>query len=381
VSGTIDVDVLVVGARVAGSILAARLGSAGWGVLVVDRAAFPSDTLSTHFFRGAGCAAAVNRLGVLDDVLRAGAPRLVVDYNADALTGRASVDPPQDDSGELGFNLSVRRVTLDAILVERARREPTVEVRERVAFRSLVWDGERVAGAVVESEHGRTEVRSRYVVGADGHASRVARAAGAAVQEGVPPFRVLYYHYVRGLEGPRGAPDGPEFSIADDEMVYAFPSDGGITCVALSANLRDYARLRTNAEAGFRERLSAHPFIAPRLERAAWEGRLRACGPRPVEARVPVGPGWALVGDASMHVDPWTGEGMDNAAVHATFLAEALDDVLAERVSEAEALGAYHARRDDHALEGMRENVRLGRDLNQLREDPQVSTGAVPGKS
>ncbi len=373
-TGVAEVDVLIVGARVAGSILAALLGERGWRVLVVDRATFPSDTLSTHFFRGSGCAAVLDRIGVLDDALATGAPRLVVDYNADALTGEASRDPAQDDPGELGFNLSVRRVTLDALLVGRARRESTVEVRERTAFRTLLREGERVAGAVIEGEHGPTEMRSRFVVGADGHASRVARAVDAEIQEGVPPFRVLYYWYLRGFEGPGGAPDGPEFSIGDDEMVYVFPSDSGTTCIALSANLRDYARLRTDAVAGFHERVSAHPFVGPRADRATWEGRLRACGPRPVEARVPWGSGWALVGDASMHVDPWTGEGMDNAAVHATFLAEALDDALAGRASETDALADYHRKRDEHALESMHENIRLGRDLNLLREEPPSET-------
>ncbi len=46
-----EYDVIIVGARVAGSIVAALLGDAGYRVLLVDRATFPSATLSTHFFR------------------------------------------------------------------------------------------------------------------------------------------------------------------------------------------------------------------------------------------------------------------------------------------------------------------------------------------
>jgi len=41
-------DVIIVGARVAGSATALLLARAGLKVLVVDRATFPSDTLSTH---------------------------------------------------------------------------------------------------------------------------------------------------------------------------------------------------------------------------------------------------------------------------------------------------------------------------------------------
>jgi FAD binding domain len=123
-----DVDVLIVGARVAGSVLAALLGQDGRHVLVIDRATFPSSTLSTHFFRGDGCVGVLQRLGVLEEVLFFGSSPLVREYNADATDGSYTVDPPQTP-GEVGFNLSVRRETLDGVLVERARREPTVEAR------------------------------------------------------------------------------------------------------------------------------------------------------------------------------------------------------------------------------------------------------------
>ncbi|MCA1670071.1 MAG: FAD-dependent monooxygenase, partial [Thermomicrobia bacterium] len=47
-----EYDALIVGARVAGATLAILLGDAGYRVLLVDRASFPSPTLSTHYFRG-----------------------------------------------------------------------------------------------------------------------------------------------------------------------------------------------------------------------------------------------------------------------------------------------------------------------------------------
>ena len=46
-----EYDVIIIGSRVAGSILASLLGEAGYRVLVLDRSTFPSDTLSTHLFR------------------------------------------------------------------------------------------------------------------------------------------------------------------------------------------------------------------------------------------------------------------------------------------------------------------------------------------
>jgi flavin-dependent dehydrogenase len=118
--------------------------------------------------------------------------------------------------------------------------------------------------------------------------------------------------------------------------------------------------------ARFAECLAAHPFLASRIQAASWVGRLFGCGPRPGVVRVPVGAGWALVGDASLYQDPWTGLGMDNAAIHATFLATALDRFLAGRDCEGDAMGRYHQRRDEHAL-AFRETCDLSRDLNVLR--------------
>jgi flavin-dependent dehydrogenase len=185
-----------------------------------------------------------------------------------------------------------------------------------------------VIGGVIADGSGTRLVRAQFVIGADGHASRVAQLLGARVQEEVPPSRAMYYRYIKELEGPDGDPDGPEFSLGDDELVYVFPSDGGLACVALSLNLDDYRTVRTDANRAFEDRIAAHPFVSGRVATAAWSGRLWACGPRRSVVRVPTGPGWALVGDESLCQDPWTGLGMDNAATHATFLAEAVSAVL-----------------------------------------------------
>jgi 2-polyprenyl-6-methoxyphenol hydroxylase-like FAD-dependent oxidoreductase len=58
-------DVIVVGARVAGAATAMLLARAGLRVLVVDRARFPSDTLSTHQVQVPGITR-LHRWGLLD---------------------------------------------------------------------------------------------------------------------------------------------------------------------------------------------------------------------------------------------------------------------------------------------------------------------------
>ena len=89
-------------------------------------------------------------------------------------------------------------------------------------------------------------------------------------------------------------------------------------------------------------------------------------GPEPNVLRVPTGPGWALVGDAGLHQDPWTGRGMDMAGVHATFLAESIDAWLRGEKSDAESMATYHRRRNEHAIGAFRETVMFGRDLRAM---------------
>jgi flavin-dependent dehydrogenase len=362
----VDVDVLIVGARIAGPVLAARLGSAGLRVLLVDRGTFPSPTLSTHFFRGSGLAGVVQELGLLDRVLALGPPRLLCEHDHDALTGTSEV-AHEEDPGELGFNLSVRREPLDALLVDHASATAGVTFLERTSLVALAFDADRVCGGRLAGPEGERAIRTRAVVGADGHASKVASLVSATDLEREEPSRIMYYRYVRGMEGPRGDPDGPEFSMGDDELVYAFPSDGDLTCVAVSLPVAAYPIVRRDPARAFAERVAAHPAIAPRYRAAEPVGRLFGCGPRPSVVRGSWGPGWSLVGDAAMYQDPWTGAGMDNASMHATLLGEALAASMSGAVAEGEAMLRYIERRDAHALEGFHDSVRFGRDLNQLR--------------
>ena len=83
-------DVIIVGARVAGSATALLLARAGLKVLVVDRAAFPSDTLSTHQVQVPGVAR-LARWGLLDAIMTAGTPptrSVRFDQGAAAFTAR-----------------------------------------------------------------------------------------------------------------------------------------------------------------------------------------------------------------------------------------------------------------------------------------------------
>lgn len=358
-------DVAIVGARIGGAVLAAFLGDAGHQVLLIDRASFPSDAISTHFFRGSGLAGILGELGLLDEIDATGAPRLSSEYLYTDGRAEPTVTDPQAP-GSLGYNLSVRRLALDALLVQRATRSASVRLRERSVVTDLVRDDGRVVGVRIGDE----VVRATWVVGADGQGSLIARLVDAPIQERHDPIRALFYVYVTGFEaratGAGATPDGPEFSFRGDELAYVFPSDAGVTCVAVSVNRDAFHELRAGGLEAFGACIDRHRGLADRYRSATLVSRLLGQGPQPSTVRVPAGHGWALVGDSGMRQDPWTGEGMDSAARSARALAEELDAQLRGRRAPDAVIDRYHAARDAQGLDNFHDTVAGGRDLRAL---------------
>lgn len=363
---TIDdrAEVLIVGGRVAGAIVASYLGDAGIDVLLIDSDPEPGPTLSTHFFRGAGLVGVLDDLDILDEVLATGAPRLTRQYFHVADSG--PVEQPPQEPGEIGFALSVRRETLDPLLVKRAQHTESVRRWSSTRAKDVLWDGDRVVGARMVREGEEVTVAAKVVVAADGRRSTMARSVGANLAREDAPKRAMYYSYVTGFEPiDRGPPDAPEFSLLGDELAYVFPSDLGLACVAVSVNLETFSGMRSRFRDAYRERVLAHPGLRRRIEATTQVGDVLGYGPQAGHVREPTGNGWVLVGDAGVYFDPWSGFGMDSAAVTARSAAEAITALLAGN-AEDECWSRYRRARDDHALERYVTTAALASDLRQL---------------
>lgn len=304
-------DVVVVGGRVAGASAAAHLARAGLSVLVLERATLPSETLSTHTVQDLDC---LDRLGVLDTVLRTGAPPMfrstlwIDDFDL-------SVDHLEQPW------LSVRRVTLDGLLLDEAGRAGA-DVRLRRKVTGLLRDGGdgRVSGLRYEDPDGRAvEVSCRLVVGADGRSSTVGRLAGARKYHQSWNERGAVWRYFEDLPAP------PEFFFCrrGDDLLLAAPCDQGRVMLAVQPALHDTSRYRAPGEIERAFLATGRPWgrggraWRDLLAHARADGAARTMVRYSCFFRQSAGPGWVLLGDAGHVKDVVTGQGISDAMRHA----------------------------------------------------------------
>jgi len=334
-----DYDVIVVGARAAGAPTAMLLARAGLRVLVLERAAAGTDTLSTHaLMRGAVVQLA--RWGLLPDIVAAGTPAVRTTVYTYAGARRVIAIKPAHGVDAL---YAPRRTVLDPILVAAAR-EAGAEVRHGSTVAGLLRDGERVTGVVARDERGSRELRARLVVGADGIRSLVAREAGAQVRRLARFHTAVSYGYWR--EVPT---EGYEWTFQPDACTGAIPTNDGV-CVFAAGRPEQIGR---GGLATIRRVVAfADPELAERLERGEAPSGTRGWTGTPGFLRQAHGPGWALVGDAGYFRDPIVAHGLTDALRDAELLARGVIDGLGSSSSDAlaDALTDYEATRDRLSL-------------------------------
>jgi 2-polyprenyl-6-methoxyphenol hydroxylase-like FAD-dependent oxidoreductase len=310
-------DVIIVGARVAGSATALLLARAGARVLVVDRQAHGSDTMSTLALMRGGVHL-LSRWGLLEPLLAAGSPLVTsttFHYGDEELAIQLRTDETVPGL------IAPRRTLLDALLVDAARAAGAV-VRHHTSVRNLLTDARgRVCGVTIEGPGGATEShRASLVVGADGIGSTVARLVRARLIGRGAHAAANLYGYFPGMGN-----NGYHWYYQRGAAAGVIPTNDGLSCVFGSAPTADFDdHLRHDVAAAFRQLLAtANPELGDRIARLPGAA-LSVFRGRPGYLREAHGPGWALVGDAGFFRDPLTAHGMTDALRDAEALSEAI---------------------------------------------------------
>ena len=329
-----EYDVIVVGARCAGSPTAMLLARQGLRVLVVDRATFPSDTRSTHILHPPGVAA-LERWGLSRGV--DGCPPIhtyFVDFGEFALSGA-----PGTSDSPVAF--APRRTALDQALVEAAAAAGA-EVRQGFTVTEVLVAEGRVIGIRGRESGGRTVTEhARLVIGADGLHSTVAEAIRPEQYREQPRLLAGYYAYWADLPM-----DGRfETYVRPGRGIAAWPTADGLTVVISGWPYGEFGRLRTHAEQHYLDGFDLVPAFAARIAGARRETKVVGAAV-PNYFRKPFGPGWALVGDAGYHKDFITGQGMHDAFRDAELCAAAVAEALEGSRAFEDAMADYQSARD-----------------------------------
>lgn len=345
-------DVIIVGGRCAGSPTAMLLARQGYRVLLVDRAAFPSEVISTHFLWPHG-ASYLNRWGLLDQVLAVTPSHTTVHLVNEGIPLSGSIPERLlrqhflqlhgDEAGVVGRYCSVRRSVLDKILVDAASAAGVV-VRERYTVQELLKDGDRVVGIRGRTANGTVvEERARIVVGADGRNSFVARTLKLPKFDERFKCTFAYWSYYSGLNletaqihrrGRLGLAVVPTnfgqhmaLVFGPSEWGHAFRSDVATNHQRVldfvSPELGELLRTQGRREERFYGTLDQAGYLRPLY-----------------------GAGWVLVGDAESFKDQCTATGMTHAFRDAELATAAIDAGLSGRLPMTAALQRlYHDRR------------------------------------
>jgi flavin-dependent dehydrogenase len=330
-------DAVIAGARCAGAATALLLARSGAKVLMIDRQAYGSDTLSTHALMRAAVLQ-LTRWGLISDIMAAGTPAIrstTFHYGSEAI--RVAIKP--EHGVECLF--APRRTVLDRLLVDAARKAGA-EVRHGVLLSGLLFaPGGRVIGASLKDAAGSSlTVRTDMVIGADGRHSTVAQLVKArAYVEGSHASGIVFGYF-------ENLPQvGSHWRFTKNAAAGVIPTNAGHCVFAAIPAHQFSATFRGDVRRGFFKVLEASsPELRDCVERGTLIGRLRGFGGAPGYLRQCHGAGWALVGDAGYFKDPLTAHGITDALRDADLLSRAIF------AGGGRALAAYQAERDALSL-------------------------------
>jgi 2-polyprenyl-6-methoxyphenol hydroxylase-like FAD-dependent oxidoreductase len=360
-------DAIVVGGRVAGSPTAMLLARKGMKVLVLDRASFPSDTLSTHQVQIPGVAR-LRRWGLLDKVIASGAPparHVVFDQGPAVLDGHF----PEFEGVDAVY--SPRRTVLDSILIDAAR-EAGAEIREDVIVEELTTEDGRVTGIRGARKGGpAVSERASVVIGADGKHSMVAARAGSAAYKQTPSLTGAFYTYWEGVPLRGG-----ELYGRPGRAFGAWPTNDGLTITFASWPMGEFDDIRSDVEGNFLRTADLAGDLGERLRASRRVERFRGTRDLPNAIRTPYGPGWALVGDAGLVMDPVTGQGIGHAFADAELVSDALEAGLGGSRPLGEALAEYQTIRDRDRMPMYETTLEIA-SFSRTPEESAILFGAI----
>ncbi len=337
-------DVLVLGGGPAGSSAANFLAQAGHRVILVERERFPRHHV------GESLLPAIwdlwDELGVTEPLenenftVKAG-----VNFGFGPETEITLLTGEFPEYFQRTYAYHVERSRFDDILLRRAA-ELGVDVRQGWVAHDVLMDGDRVCGALAGPEGEEPiEIRASVVVDATGRDCLIGKKEGLHREDSVLN-KIAYWTHVEGAEVKlfEGA-TRTDIHTLDGGWVWYIPLSEDVVSVGA---VLDTLAIRSWPEKAPQDRFDR--AVASNEKISGWLKNATQRGPMHVVSNISylnerfVGNGYALVGDASMFVDPVFSAGVTLAIRSAKFAAEAIHEALEAGDVSRERLAPYEER-------------------------------------
>jgi len=314
-----DYDAIIVGGRVAGSHLAARLGKYGFRVLLLERAEFPSLPAVSSPIIYSSTMRLLDEIGADESAYARNTPKL---HDVMSVAGGfpAAINIPDYKGRDYAY--AIDRARFDAALWDTAIGYENVTGQQNFSVTDLLWDGDTVIGVIGKDKNGEeVQFTASIVIGADGRFGIVSRKVGAEEKDRYEEYPTsIYYAYWKNVAYLDDKPTASTYE-GDGYGYLVMDSADGQTVIAVEGRSDVVEPDAGKIEQFYRDIINKHPELAKRTHEAEPVTTVRGMRNIGNSYRQPGGKGWALVGDAYHQKDPLDGQGIYNAVITGKILA------------------------------------------------------------
>ncbi|WP_214483022.1 NAD(P)/FAD-dependent oxidoreductase [Bacillus sp. SM2101] len=357
-------DIIIVGARCAGSSLAIFLGRLGYKVLLIDKISNIGPTLSTHII---GEIDIYKTLNIDKEINNCGSPilnRLRIDveghiFESDLIVSERAI--------------SVRRELFDTYLIEEVERTQNISIQLGFEVTDILAD----KNGIIVGIEGKTKSNSmkqkffgKIVVGADGRNSIISKKTNAltTLKQTEEELSVAYAY----LSGVNPLPQGTiEWFWTKDSIILSNPIDQNMYCIAIMVPPTKFQEICSHH--GFIKKLKHIKTLNPRINHVDIVGNIKGLKKIDSYMKHPYGEGWVLVGDSSAFLHPISGVGIDNAVCTAEYLAYQIDQFLSGKQSWEYSMELYMSFRDERITPQFHSSIKTQQMLKEPLNDNQNS--------
>jgi flavin-dependent dehydrogenase len=352
----LEYDTIVIGGGPGGSTTSALLAEHGHRVLLLEREPFPRYHIGESLIPYTWFT--LNRLGVVDWLKRSACPKK---YSVQFVSITGRVSQPfyffQTIKHECSLTWQVWRSEFDAMLLDNARSKGA-EVRQGVAVRDVLMDGDRVVGVRADAAGGGTEdLYAKAVVDATGRDSMLSRRFGWKDRDG-ELNKIAVWSYFKGAKRDPGIDEGATTVayVPQKGWFWYIPLHSDIVSVGVVGEPGYLYRDTREPAAIFEREARACAWIHDHIKVGVQCEPVRVTGEYSYHSRRIGGDGFCLVGDAFAFLDPLFSTGVFLALKSGEMAADTLHAALQDGDVSAARFDEYY-RKQRHAVTSFRELV------------------------